>query len=75
MPEIKATMAFRRADGKNSTVTVTDANASLTEAALNTVMDTILAKNVFAPEASDFTEKVSGKLISTTTQDFAMITV
>ena len=75
MPEIKATMAFRRADGKNSTITVTDANASLTEAALNTVMDTILTKNVFAPEASDFTEKVSGKLISTTTQDFAMITV
>ena len=75
MPEIKATMAFRRADGKNSTVTVIDANASLTEAALNTVMDTILAKNVFAPETSDFKEKVSGKLVSTTTQDFAMTTV
>ena len=75
MPEIKATMAFRRADGKNSTITVSDADPSLTEAAVNTAMDLILAKNVFAPEASDFKEKVSGKLISTTTQDFAMTTV
>ena len=72
MPEIKATMAFKRADGKNSTITVSDANASLTAVELNAAMDTILAKNVFAPEASELKAKVSGKLISTTTQDFTM---
>ena len=75
MPEIKATMVFKRGDGKNSTLSVADADATVTQAEMNAAMDLILAKNVFAPEDSDFLSKVSGKLISTTTQDFAMSAV
>ncbi|PKM60600.1 MAG: DUF2922 domain-containing protein [Firmicutes bacterium HGW-Firmicutes-4] len=72
MADIKATMVFQRADGKNATISVSDADPAVTETELNTAMDLILAKNVFAPDSIELVKKVSGKLISTTTQDFEM---
>lgn len=72
MAEIKATMVFQRADGKNATISVSDADPAVTQTELNTAMDVILAKNVFAPDNIGLVKKVSGKLISTTTQDFEM---
>ena len=75
MADIKASMVFKRADGKNSTISVTDAKPAVTAADMNAAMDLILAKNVFAPDSSNLTAKVSGQLISTTTTDFAMASV
>ena len=75
MADIKATMVFKRADGKNSTISVADAKPAVTAADMNAAMDLILAKNVFAPDSSNLTTKVSGQLISTTTTDFAMASV
>ncbi|WP_026393496.1 DUF2922 domain-containing protein [Acetobacterium malicum] len=72
MAEIKAAMVFQRTDGKNATISVSDADPAVTAAELNTAMDTILARNVFAPDNMGLVKKVSGKLISTTTQDFEM---
>lgn len=72
MADIKATMVFQRADGKNASISVSDADPAVTQAELNTAMDVILAKNVFAPDNIGLVKKVSGKLISTTTQDFEM---
>ncbi|MBC3899295.1 DUF2922 family protein [Acetobacterium malicum] len=65
-------MVFQRTDGKNATISVSDADPAVTAAELNTAMDTILARNVFAPDNMGLVKKVSGKLISTTTQDFEM---
>jgi len=72
MAEIKAAMVFQRTDGKNATISVSDADPAVTAAELNAAMDTILARNVFAPDNMGLVKKVSGKLISTTTQDFEM---
>lgn len=72
MAELKATMVFQRADGKNATISVSDADPAVTEAEINAAMDTILTRNVFAPDNLALVQKVSGKLISTTTQDFEM---
>ena len=72
MAEIKAAMVFQRTDGKNATISVSDADPAVTATELNTAMDTILARNVFAPDNMGLVKKVSGKLISTTTQDFEM---
>lgn len=72
MADIKAAMVFQRTDGKNATISVSDADPAVTAAELNTAMDTILARNVFAPDNMGLVKKVSGKLISTTTQDFEM---
>lgn len=72
MAEIKATMVFGRADGKNTTLSVADADPAVTAALLNTAMNTVLAKNVFAPDNVSLVKKISGKLISTTTEDFVM---
>nr|WP_320026813.1 DUF2922 domain-containing protein [uncultured Acetobacterium sp.] len=72
MADIKATMVFQRADGKNSSISVSDADPAVTQAELNTAMDLILAKNVFAPDNIALVKKVSGKLVSTTTSDFEM---
>jgi len=72
MAEIKARMVFARADGKNATITVSDADPAVTQTQMNAAMDSILTRNVFAPDNSDLVKKVSGKLISTTTNDFEM---
>jgi len=72
MAELKATMVFQRADGKNATISVSDADPAVTAAEINAAMDTILTRNVFAPDNLALVQKVSGKLISTTTQDFEM---
>ncbi|MDZ5725247.1 DUF2922 domain-containing protein [Acetobacterium carbinolicum] len=72
MAEIKATMVFARADGKNATISVPDADPAVTETQMNATMDAILTRNVFAPDHSELVKKVSGKLISTTTNDFEM---
>jgi len=72
MAELKATMVFQRADGKNATISVSDADPAVTTAEINAAMDTILTRNVFAPDNLALVQKVSGKLISTTTQDFEM---
>lgn len=72
MADIKATMVFARADGKNATISVADADPAVTQAEINAAMDLILTRNVFAPDNLDLVSKVSGKLITTTTQDFVM---
>ena len=72
MADIKATMVFARADGKNATISVADADPAVTQAEINTAMDLILTRNIFAPDNLDLVSKVSGKLITTTTQDFEM---
>ena len=53
-------------------MSVGDADPALTAAELNAAMDTILTRNVFAPDNVGLIKKISGKLISTTTQDFEM---
>ena len=72
MADLKATMVFERADGKQTTMSVGDADPALTADELNAAMDTILTRNVFAPDNVGLIKKISGKLISTTTQDFEM---
>ena len=72
MAELKATLVFARADGKNATISVADADPAVTPAEINAAMDLILARNVFVPDNIALVKKVSGKLISTTTQDFEM---
>ncbi|MGL4607835.1 MAG: DUF2922 domain-containing protein [Eubacteriaceae bacterium] len=72
---VKATMSFRRDDDKCTTLSVTDANAATDAVAMNSAMDIILEKNVFAPQGSNFKSKVGGKLVSTTTDVFEMTTI
>ena len=72
MADLKATMVFERADGKQTTMSVGDADPALTAAELNAAMDTILTRNVFAPDNVGLIKKISGKLVSPTSQDFEM---
>jgi hypothetical protein len=72
MAELKAKLVFARADGSNTTMNIADVDPTLDAAGINGVMDTILAKNIFAPNASDLVAKVSGSVISTETTEFTM---
>lgn len=72
MAELKALMVFKRSDGKNSSITVNHADASIDALSINAAMDSILAQNIFAPENNDLIAKLEGKLITTDTQVFEM---
>ena len=72
MAELKAMMVFKRADGKNASITVANADATIDTAQINGAMDTIVTQNIFAPEQMDLVAKVEGKLITTDTQEFIM---
>jgi|LGVF01.2.fsa_nt_gb hypothetical protein len=75
MPDIKARMVFQKSDGKNFTLSVSNADPVIDDAAINAAMNAILAKNVFAPDALDLVAKVSGELITTTTNEFIMSSI
>ncbi len=73
MAELKALMVFKRADGKNASITVSNADPSIDAAQMNGAMDSILTQNIFAPDQMDLLSKVEGKLITTDVQDFTMV--
>ncbi len=73
MAELKAMMVFKRADGRNTTITVPHADAAIDGPLINGAMDTILTQNIFAPEQMDLVSKVEGKLVTTDIQEFTML--
>ena len=72
MADLKATMVFERADGKQTTMSVGDADPALTAAELNAAMDTILTRNVFAPDNVGLIAKAKAELVVTDTTAFSM---
>ena len=62
----KLVMTFKNAEGKSSTLTVEEPKAGLTDAEVRTVMDTIIAQNVFNTNGGDLATVKSAEIISTT---------
>lgn len=58
-------LSFKKEDGKTATLTVANAREDLTPAEVKTVMDGIIAKNIFAPGGIDLTEAQGAKVIIT----------
>ena len=68
----KLVMIFKTAKGTASTMTVDQPKDGLTETEIRTVMDTIIAKNVFSTNSGDLVEVKSAEIITTTSEEFLM---
>ncbi|MDY6826536.1 MAG: DUF2922 domain-containing protein [Bacillota bacterium] len=57
-------MIFQNAQGRNSTISVTDPDPELTALDVETVMDSVIAKNVFETTGGDIVAKVRSQIVS-----------
>lgn len=62
-------MSFRTAGGATFSITIPTPIATLTAAEVETVMDLIVAKNIFVTSSGDITGKQDIKIIDTTIND------
>ncbi|CAA7603165.1 Protein of unknown function (DUF2922) [Acididesulfobacillus acetoxydans] len=62
-------MTFNTATGKTVTLTLPDPKADLTAAQIETVMDQIIAKNLFTGQGGDYLSKQDIKIVDTSTND------
>lgn len=73
MPELKLDLSFKRADGGNAKISIEDAKPDITEAQANSLMDLIIANNIFTPNGSSLTAKSKIELISTDVVEFNVV--
>jgi hypothetical protein len=59
-------MIFSNAEGRNSTLSVTDPNPEITAVEVEAVMDSVIDKNVFQTTGGDITGKVRAQVVSRT---------
>jgi len=59
-------MIFSNFEGRNSTVSVTDPDPAITALDVETVMDSILTRNVFQTSGGDLVAKVRAQVVSRT---------
>lgn len=59
-------MIFSNVEGRNSTISVVDPNATLTALEVEAVMNSILTKNVFNTTGGDLISKVRAQVVSRT---------
>ena len=64
-------MHFRNETGKEVTILVNDPKDGLTAAAVNTVMQNIITKNIFSTASGDLVQIVSAQLRSTDVAELA----
>ncbi|MTI82656.1 MAG: DUF2922 domain-containing protein [Firmicutes bacterium] len=62
-------MTFRSQGGTSMTISLDNPRTDLTAAEVETVMDTIIAKNIFSTNGGDLASKYDVKIIDKTTND------
>lgn len=61
----KLVMAFKTFEGTTSTMTVDEPRVDVTEAEVRTVMDMVVAQNIFNTNSGDLVEIKSAEIITT----------
>lgn len=62
-------LVFGAANGESMSITLDSPKDGLTAGEIETVMDTIIAKNIFQSAGGDLVSKKDAKIIDTTTND------
>ncbi|KNZ40600.1 MULTISPECIES: DUF2922 domain-containing protein [Acetobacterium] len=70
MPDYKLVMVFKNSEDKSTTMTISEADPTVTQANAVAAMDAILAANIFQPNGLTLVSKVDCKLVATTESDF-----
>ncbi|NTW70818.1 MAG: DUF2922 domain-containing protein [Eubacteriaceae bacterium] len=73
MATVRLDMVFKKADGRNSRVSVDNAREDVTALEVSTFMDNLITKGVFEPNASAFVEKVSAEIVSIETSELTLV--
>lgn len=66
-------MIFKNTLGNTCTITVEDPRDDLEEQDIVTAMDLIMTKNIFQPKGYDLAEKVSAKIVNSTTTEYDLV--
>ena len=64
--EYSLSMTFLTDAGAKSTLSITDVRQDITEAEVNTLMDVIIARNIFMTRSGQFANKESAQLTAKT---------
>jgi hypothetical protein len=57
-------MIFRNTEGRNVTISVPDARDDLQGAEVETVMNALVTRNIFATSGGEITEAIKGQVVS-----------
>ncbi len=69
----KLVMIFKNSVGKKVSISIEDPRDDLTEEEIKTVMDLIVAKNVFKKNNYAFVEAVEAQIVTTETTDYDLV--
>ncbi|WP_026887562.1 DUF2922 domain-containing protein [Clostridium beijerinckii] len=64
--EYTLSMVFITENGLKSSLSVSGVKANITQAEVDTLMDTIIAKNIFLPDSGALEKKESAQLVART---------
>ncbi|MGL4877037.1 MULTISPECIES: DUF2922 domain-containing protein [Peptostreptococcaceae] len=71
--EVKLLMTFLSESGKKVSLFVTDPREDVTEAEIKSVMELIVAKNIFAPGGDNIVSAKDAKIVQTATTEFDLV--
>lgn len=66
-------LIFRTAEGSRKTISVEDPKTDLTDAQVQSAMETIVAKNIFSTSGGDLVEPLEARKVTTTIDEFTLI--
>ena len=66
-------MSFKCNNDKKVSLSVEDPRDDVTEAEIKTVMDLIVAKNIFTPNGSELVEAIEAKVVVTDTTPYDLV--
>ncbi|MDK2563282.1 DUF2922 domain-containing protein [Romboutsia sedimentorum] len=66
-------MTFKNHEDKKVSLSVEDPKDDITEAEIKSVMDLIVAKNIFAPNGMDLIAAVEAKVVATDTTPYDLV--
>ena len=69
MNKSKLEMEFKNVEGKKFSLTIDDPREDVTEEEIRTVMDDIVAKNIFSTTGGDVVSPVGARVITTTVEE------
>ena len=69
----KLVMTFKTTDDKKVSLTVDNPREDLTEEEVQTAMELIKEKNIFAPGGADLASLVSAKVVETDTTNYDLV--
>ena len=70
---VKLVMTFEKADGEKVNLTINDPRSDISESDIQSAMNLIVEKNIFAPGDFDIVAPLSAKIVQTETTEYDLV--